>query len=989
MNNSSSILFYNFRRCACFFLLITTLFFTSTLSAQNTEEEYYVDELIVTLSIPRVGTGEIAAAIIDDQALLSVVDLFNLLKIKVDYSPGFDKITGFIVDEDAHYIISRDEQTIEFKGKKYQFSEKDFFRTETTLYINTKLFELFGLELNFSFRALGVTLNTQVDLPIIREIRLREMRENIKRIQGEVTPDTTFKQGGAVFNIGNIDWNLYSNQQVGGKSDTRLNLAVGSHLLGGEGSFTLNIGTDNKFNLREQDYYWRYANNQNKIIRQISAGRVASSGKIHLSAPIAGVSISNAPTTYRRSFGTYILSETTEPHWTVELYVNNILVDYTQADASGFYSFEVPLVYGETMVKLQFYGPYGEERSEERALSIPFNFLPKGTMEYQITGGVTEDSELSKYGRADFNYGFGRSFSAGAGIEYYSALVGSKFMPYGKASLKLLPEMLISAEYVHNLKLQSILSYRIFKNLNLEANYLIYDRDQTAYPTSILEESKLSLSFPIRGKKFSLFSRVGAAYQKMHNADIFAPDLILSAGYGPLSVNISTQARFYQHSNPFIYSLYSLSLRLPRGFIISPQAQYNWVANSFSSARVSIDKQFSSFGSASISYDRNFTSKSSNIDFGIRFDLSFMRFSVNARRTGKDYSFSQSMGGGIIIDAKSRSIEFRNRGAKGRGGLIIVPFLDINGNGIMDADEKPIPGININVNGGVISRIDNNTTLKVLDLEAYASYRLSINALSTENIAWQLPFENIEVVAEPNRLKRIEIPVFPMAEVSGMVYIKAAGQRERGIGRVIVNIFTKEGVKVTSLLSEPDGFYNFLGLKPGDYYVSLDPVQLERLNLTAKEMEIPFTVVPSYDGDYISGVDLTLLQDETETATKEPIKTTTIKEPEKTTATKEVVTVEEMRYKVQLLAVRELRKDEAKIRELFTPLWREDSTIEVVETLKPDKLYRYAIGATTSEREAQLLKERMVNEGWSGAFVVSFTPSEEKEFTTRRLTKRD
>lgn len=137
-----------------------------------------------------------------------------------------------------------------------------------------------------------------------------------------------------------------------------------------------------------------------------------------LGAPLVGAHITNAPTTYRRSFGTYILSDMTEPGWMVELYVNNILVNYMQADASGFFSFEVPLVYGETNVKLQFYGPYGEERSEDRILSIPFNFLPKGTLEYNLTAGVTEDSLMAKYARQILIMVLEEAFQEGQGWSF-------------------------------------------------------------------------------------------------------------------------------------------------------------------------------------------------------------------------------------------------------------------------------------------------------------------------------------------------------------------------------------------------------------------------------------------------------------------------------------------------------------------------------------------------------------------------------------------
>ena len=113
----------------------------------------------------------------------------------------------------------------------------------------------------------------------------------------------------------------------------------------------------------------------------------------------------------------------------MELYVNNVLVDYKKADASGFFTFEVPLVYGNTSVKLQFYGPWGEERSKEKNISIPFNFLPVGEFEYRVSAGIVEDSLSSSFSRANFDFGVTRFLTIGGGVEYLSSLASGKILP--------------------------------------------------------------------------------------------------------------------------------------------------------------------------------------------------------------------------------------------------------------------------------------------------------------------------------------------------------------------------------------------------------------------------------------------------------------------------------------------------------------------------------------------------------------------------------
>ena len=61
------------------------------------------------------------------------------------------------------------------------------------------------------------------------------------------------------------------------------------------------------------------------------------------------------------------------------------------------FSFQVPLVYGNSAVKLRFYGPYGEQRFREQNINIPFNFVPLHQLEYTASAGMVEDSLHSRY----------------------------------------------------------------------------------------------------------------------------------------------------------------------------------------------------------------------------------------------------------------------------------------------------------------------------------------------------------------------------------------------------------------------------------------------------------------------------------------------------------------------------------------------------------------------------------------------------------------
>jgi hypothetical protein len=304
------------------------------------------------------------------------------------------------------------------------------------------------------------------------------MRKNIDRLGGIVEVDTTLKREYHLFRGGMADWSVISTQTSNKETDTRSSLAAGTELFGGEATGMLNYSTVTGFDDRQQQYRWRWANNDARLIRQVQLGKIPLRSTSSIYAPVIGASITNTPTTFRRSFGSYTLNDFTEPGWTVELYINNVIVDFTTADASGFFSFQVPLVYGASQVTLKFYGPWGEERIREQTINIPYNFLPKGTMEYNITGGIVRDTLNSTFTRAESQVGINKNFTVGAGIEYLSALEENPAMPFLNASARFLKNFMFTGEYTHGVRARGLLNYRLPPNLVLELDYTKYIPDE-------------------------------------------------------------------------------------------------------------------------------------------------------------------------------------------------------------------------------------------------------------------------------------------------------------------------------------------------------------------------------------------------------------------------------------------------------------------------------------------------------------------------------
>ncbi len=831
------------------FLLLTGLPMISY--AQN---ELQYDEISVSLNIQRFGGTEIPAVIADETVYLPVVDIFSFLKIKINPSAQLDSITGSFINPDAIYTIDYLHHKIRYLGKEYTLKSNDLIKTETNLYLKSTWFgQVFGLDCAFNFRSLSVNLSTKLELPVIREMRLEQMRSNISRLKGEIKADTVIARKYPAFHFGMADWSVISTQQFPGGTDTRLNLSLGTVIAGGEANALLNYDNTVPFTEKQQQYQWRFVNNDRPVLRQVTVGKIYTTVTSSIFDPIVGMQFTNTPTTYRRSFGTYTLSDITEPNWVVELYVNNVMVDYMKADGSGFYKFEVPLVYGNSAVKLKFYGPWGEERTKEQNMSIPFNFLPPKEFEYNVSGGLVEDSLHSRVARATLNYGVSRWLTIGGGVEYLSSVITGPEMPYLSASLRLMSSLMLSGEYTYGVRSKGILNYRLPSNLLFELNYTKYVPGQKAIIYNYLEERKGVISIPITGKNFAAYTRLTVNQTVLPGITNTNAEMLWSGSVHGITTNFTTFGLFTGVANPYVYSNLSLSFRMPSHLAITPQIQYAYNQQRVISARANIEKQLSKHGFLNMSFEQNFASNTRNIEVGMRYDLSFAQTGFSVRNTNDQTSMIESARGSLLYDSKTKYLGTTNRTNVGKGAITLLPFLDINGNGKHDKGEPKVAGLQFRLNGGTIKRNDKDTTIHILDLMPYTSYYLELDKNSFDNVAWQMHNLVIKVNIDANQFKTIEVPVSVMGEASGTVFNESKGQ-----GRILVSFYRSDGTMAGRIMTESDGYYSYLGLNPGKYTTRIDPQQLKKLKMVSVPEQIQIDILPSPDGTILDGLDFHL-----------------------------------------------------------------------------------------------------------------------------------
>lgn len=864
--NGSHFKAYPTRRKIVLVLAFCMAFFVVPFLCMASEEP---DEITVYISLQRAGIY-IPALLKEEETLyLPISDVFNFLKINNRLSPANDLVSGFILDHNDRFVVGYAQHRISYHDTSFALSGTELIRTENNLYLRSDVFgKVFGLECSFQFRSLAVVIRTKLDLPLLKELRQQLLYRNLNKLKGEIRPDTAIKRQYPFLRLGVADWSITHTYELSGNAVTRMNAQLGGMLAGGEAVAALNYDSKIPFAQLQQQYKWRFVNNNGIFFKQLTVGTIAAQATASIFAPIVGVQVTNTPTSRRKSFGTYILSDHTQPEWMVELYVNNVLIDYQKADASGFFSFNVPLVYGNTILKLKFYGPSGEERATEKEILVPFNFLPARSFEYVVNAGIIKDSLHSRFSRAVLRYGLTNRMTVGVGTEYLSSVKTGSHMPFVYTTVKLPANALLSTEYIPGVRGKGLLTWQLPSRLQLEMEYQRYTKGQKGIFTNNLQERRVALSLPLQKQNFFLLSKlaikqvltpgigydslVKTRYRDVTKLKYTSAEIMLSASLHRFSANLATLGFFRDNSHPVLQSNLSLAYHLSKRIVLRPRLQYNYSEGGFISAKFEAEKRLANQGLVNFSISRDVPMKVFSISFGLRYNFSFLRMSFSAVQNNKTTTLVQSAGGSLLYDAATGYVKPSDRNYGGRGSLIIAPFLDINCNGKRDVKEPAVRGLNFRIRGGRVLEAGLEGIFRIVGLEPYSDYLIEVDDNSLGNIFWKIKNKKISVVVEPNTFKLVEIPVSIIGEASGTVLLKNE-KGQRGMSRILVNFYDSAGKLAAQTMTESNGYFSYHGFTPGSYTVRVDTAQLRVLGLFSSPASFTFQITGSEEGVVADG----------------------------------------------------------------------------------------------------------------------------------------
>lgn len=826
------------------------------LHANSNPEEF--DPILINVGVSKIGSTEIPALISKQTLYLSVTDLFGFLKIKTVSKPG-GIIEGFVLHQLDPYTISLSDSSITYKGAVHQVNGglQEF---EGVIYLQaSSLGEIFELPCEFDFRSLQVKLEANPALPIFKEIRREQLWKYLGKGQA-YTPDTTYRPQYKLFNFDGFDWNLLLNKEIrlnterGDESTNQANLqSRGFVNMGGElgyGNFNarLNWFGNSKLSYRNLDFRWKRILTSQNVLKQITIGRINNTSFATRFQPVTGIGLSNAPPISRKSFGFHTIRDFTRPFWVVELYLNNELIEYIKTDETGLYHFEIPLSYGTNKLQLKLFGPSGEQEIRDETVFIPFLLLPKKELIYHFNAGVVHGLRFDNLINAQVSYGLTEFFTIGGGMEYFSGLSDRRFISRFTTTTKLGNSMLLSTEWLPEIKTAGVLNARTKSGIVLDLSYENFAKGQNTFPQiNYLSLRRISgtIPFRVKGKLYNsrfIFTELDYPTAKSQMLNWSLNGTILGA-----FSNLTTQLSKFQN-NVFLTSMIQQTYRLPASWLLNTRAQLNYKNMDFSSLMVGLEKHLQSGLRISTFYQIGFNLQNSIIGLNLRYDFGIFQGTNNSRLQGDHLMINQSMMGSVVQDQISRNLNFSSRSELGRATLTIIPFIDINNNQVKDKDEPYEYELAVKVKGSSSVKDPKTGITRVKNLIPYQDYLIELDENSLPEISWRLAHKKIQLGIKPGNANELKVPITVVNEVQGKVVMNNAP-----IGGIKVQFFNQENKLIKEVVSQQDGSFYYSELTAGTYTFRPDFNQLKQLEMIGETENSTVQFDENLKGEFSAG----------------------------------------------------------------------------------------------------------------------------------------
>lgn len=870
-----------------FCLTLVSLYVPTQTFAQNTDAQ--ASEVYLDFRHRGAINSVVIAYYQNNEFFLPINELFELMQF--DHTTQGLSISGKFASDEIPYSINFQSNKVRFGNRELSITVNDFLLTDLDFYITPTLFKkVFGLGFSVDFNTLTLQLETEVEIPIVQKILREQKRSRADDNRYErKNYDLKFDRYRPFLDGGFVDYNLSStlNPQQNVYS---FNTNVGLQLAGGDlqgslyGSYSESFSNFNTSGLR-----WRYFIRDKPAITRLTVGQTRTDGIIQ--NPYTGIRISNEPIEPRYRFDELEVQGSTIPQSEVELYLNNLLIDYQQADALGNYRFLAPITYGASQFDVKIYGPTGQIIERSNRVQVPFNFQPSGVFNYTINAGELDNPLMGSTERnytmqGSGAYGINDRMTLKTGIEYFEDLNSNKPTFTGALSTRIFSNYIVTLEGVSQAYYRGTMNVIYTNAASVNIDYTNFTNKVSMYNSSGDDKRIIgSLFYPFKVLNIPLNLRL-SSYSRIRNAGsstTFRVDG--SSTFGRLNLRVGYSDRTAGAFDPFNPSTTSAldasatytitnNPNLPsilRGTFIRSSMRYMVQESQIESADLLVSRNVFKQGKAQISYGRNFKQGFNSLRFNLIIDFNKVRSSSTFSNIRDNSNFTQNIRGSVGYDTNYNNLLFTSRDQVGRAGAAVKLFVDNDNDGMFDPKkDDSITENALRIDRSGASSIVKNGILYFSQMQPYYFYNMELNKGALKNPMLVPEIEKFGVITDPNRYKKIEIPFYMSGVIEGKVERLYADDQKSGIGGLKLTLENIKSEYSTELRTFSDGGFYAYEVPPGNYQLFIEQQQLTILKAVADPDTLLFEIKAIPEGDFIEGLNFLLQPEDLKPPAKKP-----------------------------------------------------------------------------------------------------------------------
>lgn len=817
-----------------------------------------------------------------EELYLPIVEIFSLLGINMEISRDKNVISGTYLLGGESYTIDYNNYTIDLAGKQWDINANLIIKGPADIYLHTDLLStVFKLHFEGDINRLLLSLRTPNLMPVVELANRRNARNSIGNgLEKQEYYSLLYDRDYKLLNGGMFDYNIgiLSDMTVL-KPNYNFQYLTGIELLGGQfrGRHNALYNTTNGWQNGQSTYDWEFNLRDNSLLSEIFAGNLATRG--FNSESILGMGFTNQPIEPRQMFGYTYVEGTTIADSEVELFINNQLIDYTIADAQGFYRLDVPLRYGTSKIRVQVFTPNGELKTEEKEMQIPYSFAPKGVINYQVFGGYIRDeinnplSDKRFAGSADINIGLTRWLTLNTGYSRSNNINANSSLFTG-ASARILNSLLLDLEYVPNVwyKANSSLVFGVSNALSSSFTRYIGLSDMNTRNANFSMLNSIFYNFPFENLSLGVrFAGVTYGYQDGSDTR-FTSDLFTQLGRFNLRINYSNTFSFengsmiqnrdmdsYKFSGT--YSFAGMQNPLLKSMFLRSSVLFSQGFNRLDQIDLQLSRRLFKSGRFTVNFSNSFLTNNSFVQIGVNFNISkWARSSTNTRTDFQNVTVQQRIRGSLGVDHKNRYLNFTDRQQVGRSAATIRLFVDNDQNGTFSRGDAIIPHEAVNIDRSGMVSLGKDGLIRLSHLQSDYRYNLSIDRKAIPNplLVPDSKFKEFSFIADPNQYKIIDVPFYQAGVIEGIVKVRNMSGDE-SLGGLRLKLTSLDTDFVASIRTFRDGSFYQMDIPPGKYALMADRIQLELLGLIQESGAYEVEVKKVPNGDFIQGIEIILI----------------------------------------------------------------------------------------------------------------------------------